>query len=98
MVKHKNPPKKGVSAGYAASTAARVNDSTDSSATEPPAVVPKKNPLIKPKSKVNAVKTKDAKVLRDINKLQNSTKLLIPRAPFVRLVSHLYCLFKAICF
>lgn len=92
MVKHKNAPKKGTSAGYAASTAQPVNDSTDtdSSVTEPPTVVPKKNPLIKPKSKPKANYSKPgSKTLSEINKLQSSTKLLIPRAPFVRLIKEL---------
>ncbi len=98
MVKHKNSPKKGAKAGYAASIEQPVNDSTvtDSSISEPPPVVAKKSNLLQTKTKpvnksrnmqVKKTTKQGAKVLKNIRKLQNSTDLLIPRAPFLRIVS-----------
>lgn len=102
MVKHKASPKKGSRAGYAASIEPRVNDSTndttDTSISEPPPVVAKKSNLLKtkksPQKKTSQAqpvkrKTQSVKVLKDIKKLQTTTNLLIPRAPFLRLIREL---------
>jgi hypothetical protein len=98
MVKHKNAPKKGAKAGYAASIEPPVSDSTetDSSVSEPPPVVAKKSNLLMTKKTPNKKSTSSqvkqqprsgVKVLKAIRNLQNTTNLLIPRAPFLRIVS-----------
>ena len=103
MVKRKSEPKKGGAAGYAARTAEPVNDSTSissvssvssvsssSSSDERNKSPAKKKVLVKVAKKATfkpPVKAK-TKVLADIRKLQAATKLLIPRAPFLRLVNN----------
>lgn len=102
MVKHKNQPKKGAKAGYAASIEPPVNDNTetDSSVSEPPPVVAKKSNMLLTKKAANNKSTSKvvlparttksgAKVLKSIRKLQHTTNLLIPRAPFLRIVREL---------
>jgi len=97
MVKHKTVPKKGSKAGYAASIEPRVSDSSDDSipvtskknvATilQTKRSTPKKNAPAR-EAEVRHRKAKPGtKALREIKKLQNTTNLLIPRAPFLRLV------------
>ncbi len=98
MVKHKASPKKGKNAGFAARIEPPVNDSTtDSTETsEPPPVTAKPNPASRSLASnltKNAPKAKPkTRVLKEIKRLQTSTNLLIPRAPFLRLVSKVFFL------
>ena len=101
MVKRKSEPKKGGAAGYAARTAEQLNDSTSissvssvssdsssSSSDERNKTPSKKQVQSKATKKVllkPPVKAK-SNVLKEIRKLQAQTRLLIPRAPFLRLV------------
>ena len=100
MVKRKASPKKGSSAGYAARIEPPVSDSTDESSealqvsTNPTMTSSpiKKKPTARkstapiPRPKLT-VKKKKSRVLKEIKRLQTSTNLLIPRAPFLRLVT-----------
>jgi hypothetical protein len=53
----------------------------------PKAPVAQKRPATLPSQKNKVTKTKRTKVLSEIRSLQKSTQLLIPRAPFLRLVN-----------
>ena len=97
MVKRKEVPKKGANAGFAARTAPPVRDSTsDSDAASTPEItenIPRvatarksTAPAAKQLSKVAKIAKKKTKVLKEIRHLQSTTNLLIPRAPFLRLV------------
>ena len=92
MVKHKASPKKGKSAGYAAATAPPVNDSTSSSdETSPPVQAKEKKPvrslLLTKNTKSKKTSKPNTQVFKEIKRLQKTTNLLIPRAPFLRLVT-----------
>lgn len=95
MVKRKSLPKPADRAGYAAQTAPRISDSTSeasSSAYEEPVsnqTSPRKSLTSAKLSKLNSTKPKSKKLapaLKQIRELQKTTNLLIPRAPFLRLV------------
>ena len=91
MVKRKSLPQPAEKAGYAARTAPRVSDSTTAeSSEESPRKSPRKSTGNSKLVKLTTNKPKSKKLtpaLRQIRDLQKSTNLLIPRAPFLRLVS-----------
>lgn len=101
MVKRKSLPKPRLEAGHAARTSQPVNDTTlseDSSDDIPK--TSKQGKIIKKKeiefSKKNFI-NKGNSALKEIKRLQHTTNLLIPRAPFLRLVYiflFIYYLFK----
>ena len=99
MVKRKSLPKPAEKAGYAAQTAPRISDSTSetsSSAYEELTSAqssPRKSLTTTKLSKLNTTKPKSKKmapVLRQIRELQKTTNLLIPKAPFIRLVHNFF--------
>ncbi|RMZ93423.1 histone H3, partial [Brachionus plicatilis] len=96
-------PKPADRAGYAAQTAPRISDSTSDSSSSPSKELmstrtsPRKSLTTSKLSKANTTKTNTTKtrskkltpVLKEIRELQKSTNLLIPRAPFLRLLREL---------
>ena len=92
MVKRKSLPQPAERAGYAARTAPRVSDSTNNESSEEESArkSPRKSGASSKLLKLTSNKPKSKKLtpaLRQIRDLQKSTNLLIPRAPFLRLVS-----------
>jgi hypothetical protein len=96
MVKRKSLPKNKENASYASRTANSVHDTTKESiqpnnitaAIRAPAAGKAlvNNILHKKQSTKTVINRRGVKVLKEIQTLQKTTNLLIPRAPFIRLV------------
>lgn len=91
MVKRKSLPKTRTEAGYAARNEQPVNDTTlsvdqsdDDFQIKPSAS--KKATTLSRNKKFKAKTKYNSKVFKEIKILQQSTKLIIPRAPFLRVV------------